>query len=197
MSGGVDSAVAALLLRDAGFAVQGLFMSNWEDDDDAYCTAAADFQDARRVCEMLGHRAASRRALPPHTASAYSRTSCANTPPAARRIPTSCAIAKSSSASVWTTCTAWAPRDCHRPLCAAAARSRGSAAAEGGRRAKDQSYFLHAVAPRRWQHLVSDRRACARREVRKLAHAAGLAGIRQAGQHRHLFHRRAAVSGIL
>ena len=53
MSGGVDSAVAALLLQDAGFDVQGLFMSNW-DDGDAYCTAAADFQDARRVCEVLG-----------------------------------------------------------------------------------------------------------------------------------------------
>jgi tRNA-specific 2-thiouridylase len=52
MSGGVDSAVAALLLRDAGYEVQGLFMSNWEDD--GYCTAAADFQDARRVCEILG-----------------------------------------------------------------------------------------------------------------------------------------------
>jgi tRNA-specific 2-thiouridylase len=54
MSGGVDSAVAALLLRDAGFSVQGLYMSNWEDDDDAYCTAAEDFQDARAVCETLG-----------------------------------------------------------------------------------------------------------------------------------------------
>ena len=53
MSGGVDSAVAALLLRDAGYAVQGLFMSNWEDDD-GYCTSAQDFQDARRVCEILG-----------------------------------------------------------------------------------------------------------------------------------------------
>ena len=51
MSGGVDSAVAALLLRDSGYAVQGLFMSNWEEDDDDYCTAAADFQDARRVCD--------------------------------------------------------------------------------------------------------------------------------------------------
>src|SRR5271169_3564332 len=53
MSGGVDSAVAAMLLRDAGYAVQGLFMSNWEDDDDAYCTTAGDFQDARRVCDSL------------------------------------------------------------------------------------------------------------------------------------------------
>jgi tRNA-specific 2-thiouridylase len=53
MSGGVDSAVAALTLLESGYRVQGLFMSNW-DDDDAYCTAAADFQDARRVCEALG-----------------------------------------------------------------------------------------------------------------------------------------------
>src|SRR5258707_570690 len=53
MSGGVDSAVAALLLQRGGYAVQGLFMSNWEEDD-AYCTAADDFQDARRVCETLG-----------------------------------------------------------------------------------------------------------------------------------------------
>jgi tRNA-uridine 2-sulfurtransferase len=60
MSGGVDSAVAALLLRDAGYTVQGLFMSNWEDDDDGYCTTAADYQDARHTCEVLGialHRA--------------------------------------------------------------------------------------------------------------------------------------------
>src|SRR3984957_16671075 len=54
MSGGVDSAVAALLLQRAGYAVQGLFMSNWEDDDDAYCTTATDFQDARLTCETLG-----------------------------------------------------------------------------------------------------------------------------------------------
>jgi tRNA-specific 2-thiouridylase len=54
MSGGVDSAVAALLLRDAGYEVQGLFMSNWEEDEDGYCTAAKDFQDARSVCAEIG-----------------------------------------------------------------------------------------------------------------------------------------------
>ncbi len=52
MSGGVDSAVAALCLLRQGYAVQGLHMTNWEDDD-AYCTAAADYQDARSVCSDL------------------------------------------------------------------------------------------------------------------------------------------------
>jgi tRNA-specific 2-thiouridylase len=54
LSGGVDSAVAALLLRDAGHEVHGLFMSNWDEDEDGYCTAAADFQDARAVASELG-----------------------------------------------------------------------------------------------------------------------------------------------
>jgi tRNA-uridine 2-sulfurtransferase len=52
LSGGVDSAVAALLLKKEGFEVQGLHMSNWEDDD-GYCTAAQDFQDARAVAREL------------------------------------------------------------------------------------------------------------------------------------------------
>src|SRR5690554_5212334 len=52
LSGGVDSAVAALLLRDAGYDVQCLHMTNWEDD--GYCDSAAEFQDARRVCAQLG-----------------------------------------------------------------------------------------------------------------------------------------------
>ena len=52
LSGGVDSAVAALLLRDAGHTVQCLHMSNWEDD--GYCDNAREFQDARRVCLELG-----------------------------------------------------------------------------------------------------------------------------------------------
>ena len=52
LSGGVDSAVAALLLKRSGHDVQALHMSNW-DDDDGYCSAAEDLQDARRVCETL------------------------------------------------------------------------------------------------------------------------------------------------
>jgi tRNA-specific 2-thiouridylase len=52
LSGGVDSAVAALRLRDQGADVQALHMTNWEDDD-GYCTAAKDLQDAREVCQQL------------------------------------------------------------------------------------------------------------------------------------------------
>ncbi len=55
LSGGVDSAVAALLLKEQGCEVQGLYMSNWEESgDDIWCTAAQDFQDARAVAAQLG-----------------------------------------------------------------------------------------------------------------------------------------------
>lgn len=54
ISGGVDSAVAAWRLREAGHRVSGVFMVNWTDDDPAYCTSAEDFQSAREVCEELG-----------------------------------------------------------------------------------------------------------------------------------------------
>jgi tRNA-specific 2-thiouridylase len=52
LSGGVDSAVAAIRLQELGAEVQALHMTNWEDDD-GYCTAAADLQDARTICEQL------------------------------------------------------------------------------------------------------------------------------------------------
>lgn len=53
MSGGVDSSVAAWRLLEQGYRVEGLFMSNWEEDETGYCTAAEDFQDARQVCRQL------------------------------------------------------------------------------------------------------------------------------------------------
>ena len=57
MSGGVDSSVAALLLRDAGYDVAGLFMKNWDEDDGTeYCTAEADLADAEAVADKLGIR---------------------------------------------------------------------------------------------------------------------------------------------
>ncbi len=55
MSGGVDSSVSAYLLMQQGYQVEGLFMKNWEEDDnDEYCAAAEDLKDAQQVCDKLG-----------------------------------------------------------------------------------------------------------------------------------------------
>ncbi|UVK77544.1 MAG: tRNA-specific 2-thiouridylase [Sodalis sp. Fse] len=54
MSGGVDSSVSAWLLQQQGYQVEGLFMKNWEEDDnEEYCTAACDLEDAQAVCDKL------------------------------------------------------------------------------------------------------------------------------------------------
>ena len=55
MSGGVDSSVAAWLLKKQGFEVVGLFMKNWEDDDDSeYCSTRQDWLDAVSVADLIG-----------------------------------------------------------------------------------------------------------------------------------------------
>ena len=61
MSGGVDSSVAAHLLKQQGYEVEGLFMKNWDEDDGSeYCTAIQDLEDAQQVCDKMG--------IPLHTA---------------------------------------------------------------------------------------------------------------------------------
>lgn len=55
MSGGVDSSVAALLLKKQGYDVIGVFMKNWEEkDENGVCGAAADYEDVRRVADRVG-----------------------------------------------------------------------------------------------------------------------------------------------
>ena len=54
MSGGVDSSVAALLLKEQGYDVVGIFMKNWDDtDENGVCTATEDYEDVIRVCNQL------------------------------------------------------------------------------------------------------------------------------------------------
>ena len=55
LSGGVDSSVSAWLLKEQGYNVIGLFMKNWEDDDDSeYCSSRQDFIDASAVADVIG-----------------------------------------------------------------------------------------------------------------------------------------------
>ncbi|GIS40572.1 MAG: hypothetical protein Ct9H90mP13_04180 [Pseudomonadota bacterium] len=53
MSGGVDSAVSAAKLLKSGYEVEGLHMTNWRDDE-PYCTASQDLQDAKNACKEIG-----------------------------------------------------------------------------------------------------------------------------------------------
>ena len=54
ISGGVDSAVSAYLLKKQGYDVMGVFMKNWnEEDENGVCTADQDFEDVRRICDAI------------------------------------------------------------------------------------------------------------------------------------------------
>jgi len=54
MSGGVDSSVAALLLKKQGYDVIGIFMKNWDEEDEfGVCSATEDYEDVRRVCDQI------------------------------------------------------------------------------------------------------------------------------------------------
>ena len=55
ISGGVDSSVTALLLKSAGYDVQGIFMKNWTNNaPNIECTSEEDFMDAEKVCDQIG-----------------------------------------------------------------------------------------------------------------------------------------------
>jgi tRNA-uridine 2-sulfurtransferase len=173
MSGGVDSAVAALLLRDAGYPVQGLFMSNW-DDDDAYCTAAADFQDARRVCETLGlplHRVSFAEQYRERVFSHFLREYAAGRTPnpdvlCNREIKFGvCLEYMQRLGAAWIATGHYAQirRTGPRPELLKAADT-----------AKDQSYFLHNVPAAALAKTLFPLAGLQKAQVRRLAHAAGL-----------------------
>ena len=174
LSGGVDSAVAALLLREAGWEVQGLFMSNWDEEDDAYCTSAQDFQDARAVAGEL--------AIPLHKVSfareyrerVFAHFLAEHT---AGRTPNPDVLCNREIK--FGLCLGWAQRLGGTHFATGhyarlAQESDGPAlykARDGG---KDQSYFLHAVERAQLAHVLMPLGELHKDEVRARARSAGL-----------------------
>jgi tRNA-uridine 2-sulfurtransferase len=175
LSGGVDSAVAALLLKEQGCEVQGLFMSNWEESgDDIWCTAAQDFQDARAVAGHLGiplHRvsfAAEYRARVFEHFLAEHRAGRTPNPDVLcnREIKFGAALAYARRLGASHFATGHYAR-----LAAGAGGVELHKALDAG---KDQSYFLHAVAPAELAATLMPLGTLEKREVRERARHAGL-----------------------
>jgi tRNA-specific 2-thiouridylase len=173
LSGGVDSAVAALRLRERGYEVHGLFMTNW-DEDDSYCTVAADFQDALAVCRELAiplHRANFARQYRERVFAYFLHEYRAG------RTPNPDVLCN---------------RDIKFGVCLAHARRLGAQLFATGHYArltrgargmelrkardtyKDQSYFLHAVESSQLSDVLFPLGDLAKTEVRDLARKAGL-----------------------
>ena len=175
LSGGVDSAVAALLLKEQGFAVQGLFMSNWEESaDDIWCTAAQDFQDARAVAERLGiplHRvsfAAEYRARVFEHFLAEHRAGRTPNPDVLcnREIKFGAALAYARRLGGARLATGHYARLIESPGGVELHKARDAA--------KDQSYFLHAVPPSELAQTLMPLGELDKRSVRERARRAGL-----------------------
>ncbi len=174
MSGGVDSSVAALLLRRAGYDVHGLYMSNWEDDEDGYCTSAQDFQDARAVADELGiplHRVSFAAEYRNQVFAYLLREYRAGRTPnpdvlCNREIKFGvCLRYAARLGSEWFATGHYARLE-HLRSTAALLKARDAD--------KDQSYFLHAVACEHFARVLFPLGELPKAEVRALAREAGL-----------------------
>ena len=198
MSGGVDSSVAALLLKRQGFEVVGLFMKNWEDDDDdEYCSTRQDLIDCASVADVIGielevvnFAAEYKERVFASFLAEYSAGPHAQPRRAVQRRDQVQGLPR--------------PRDGarrgahrHRPLRAACASGAGRFELLKARDpTKDQSYFLHRLTQAQLARVVFPLGAPG--EDRSAPHRprGGPAGARQEGLDRHLLHRRAAVPRV-
>ncbi|MFM1885955.1 MAG: hypothetical protein RL026_1112 [Pseudomonadota bacterium] len=174
LSGGVDSAVAALLLRRQGYEVEGLFMNNWEEDDSAYCTSAQDYQDARAVAAELGiplHRVdlseAYRQRVFRHFLDEYAAGRTPNPDILCNReIKFGDCLAHARRLGMQYLATGHYARIEQWP--------EGPVLLKGVDSGKDQSYFLHAVRRPDFAQVLMPLGGFHKSEVRDLARSAGL-----------------------
>jgi tRNA-uridine 2-sulfurtransferase len=173
LSGGVDSAVAALLLRNAGYEVHGLFMNNWEEDD-GYCTAAQDYQDARSVAAELGIVLHGVNFSDQYRAQVFAHFLAEYR---AGRTPNPDVLCNREIK--FGLCLDYALRlGAHQFATGHYARlmnlDDGPALYQARDDAKDQSYFLHAVARQRYARVLFPLGELRKDQVRELARTAGL-----------------------
>jgi hypothetical protein len=174
MSGGVDSSVAALLAKRAGYDAVGLFMKNWEDDDDdEYCSTRQDLVDAAAAADVIGIE------LEAVNFSAEYKDRFLNSASTRRPHAKSgrCATPRSNSRPL-DHARSWVRNDRHDTM--RIARQRATAAARS-RRQKDQSYFASAESVAAGAH-------GSRRAMRKTSEGCARdrsAECRQARFHRH------------
>ena len=175
LSGGVDSAVAALLLREQGFEVHGLFMSNWDESaEDIWCTAAQDFQDARAVAERLAiplHRVSFAREYRARVFEHFLAEHRAGRTPnpdvlCNREIKFGVALEYARRLGATRLATGHYARLIAGPA--------GIELHKAHDAAKDQSYFLHAVAPAGLAQTLMPLGELAKSAVRERARRAGL-----------------------
>jgi tRNA-specific 2-thiouridylase len=172
MSGGVDSAVAALLLKESGYRVEGLFMANWEDD--GYCNAATDFQDARQVAERLSiplHRVSFADEYRDRVFEYFLNEYAAHRTPnpdvlCNREIKFGVCLEYMHRLGADWVATGHYARVRHT--------AQGPELLKAVDGSKDQSYFLHAVPPQALSRTLFPLGNLHKRDVRARAHAAGL-----------------------
>jgi tRNA-specific 2-thiouridylase len=173
MSGGVDSAVAALRLKQAGFEVHGLFMSNWHEDE-IHCSTAQDYQDARAVARELGivlHRV--------NFAEQYRRQVFAFFLEEYRAGRTPNPDVLCNREIKFGLCLDYAlrlgaPRFATGHYARLRAFEDGPGLLQAQDHSKDQSYFLHAVARERFSRVLFPLGELHKDEVRECARRAGL-----------------------
>jgi tRNA-uridine 2-sulfurtransferase len=173
LSGGVDSAVAALLLKTQGYDVQGLYMNNWEDDD-GYCTAAEDYQDARAVARELAiplHRVSFAAEYRARVFDRFLTELRANRTPnpdilCNREVKFGVALRYARRLGGEWFATGHYARLVRGP--------RGIELHQARDRGKDQTYFLHAIEPGVLEHVLMPLGALTKEQVRARAREAGL-----------------------
>jgi tRNA-specific 2-thiouridylase len=175
MSGGVDSSVAALLLKREGFEVVGLFMKNWEDDDDdEYCASRQDLIDCASVADVIGIDLDV-----VNFAAEYKERVFANflAEYSAGRTPNPDVLCNAEikfKAFLDHAIAMGAQRMATGHYAAVRPGADGFELLKAADRAKDQSYFLHRLDQRQLERVVFPLAGMKKAEVRQIARQAGL-----------------------